>query len=269
VTSTGGLTINSNSAVRIGNGGATGSYSGSTVLGNSAAQLIFDRSDSYTHAGDISGNGSVVIAGAGTTTFTGAKTYTGLTTVSAGTLAVNGNVAGAMTVASGATLQGNGTISGATTVSGNLNPGNSPGLLTFANSLTLESSAITTMEITGTNSSGTRGVTYDAVNVGSALTYGGALSLNFDTLFTQDGNYAFNLFDSASTIGSFGSVSLAGVYSGSFTNTSGIWGLTQGDNTWSFNQGDGVLTFTVVPEPNVAMVAGSLVLMAMLRRRRD
>jgi autotransporter-associated beta strand protein len=269
VTSTGGLTINSNSAVRIGNGGATGSYSGSTVLGNSAAQLIFDRSDSYTHAGDISGNGSVVIAGAGTTTFTGAKTYTGLTTVSLGTLAVNGSVAGAMSVVSGATLQGNGTISGATTVSGNLKPGNSPGLLTFANSLTLESSATTTMEITGANSSGTRGATYDAVNVGSALTYGGALALNFDTLFTQNGNYTFNLFDFGSTSGSFGSVSLAGVYSGSFINTSGIWGLTQGDNSWSFNQGDGVLTFTVVPEPNVAMVAGSLVLMAMLRRRRD
>ena len=269
VTSTGGLTINSNSAVRIGNGGATGSYSGSTVLGNSAAQLIFDRSDSYTHAGDISGNGSVVIAGAGTTTFTGAKTYTGLTTVSLGTLAVNGSVAGAMSVVSGATLQGNGTISGATTVSGNLKPGNSPGLLTFANSLTLESSATTTMEITGANSSGTRGATYDAVNVGSALTYGGALALNFDTLFTQNGNYTFNLFDFGSTSGSFGSVSLAGVYSGSFINTSGIWGLTQGDNNWSFNQGDGVLTFTVIPEPNVAMVAGSLVLMAMLRRRRD
>ena len=269
VTSTGGLTINSNSAVRIGNGGATGSYSGSTVLGNSAAQLIFDRSDSYTHAGDISGNGSVVIAGAGTTTFTGAKTYTGLTTVSLGTLAVNGSVAGAMSVVSGATLQGNGTISGATTVSGNLKPGNSPGLLTFANSLTLESSATTTMEITGANSSGTRGTTYDAVNVGSALTYGGALALNFDTLFTQTGNYTFNLFDFGSTSGSFGSVSLAGVYSGSFINTSGIWGLTQGDNNWSFNQGDGVLSFTVVPEPNVAMVAGSLVLMALLRRRRD
>jgi len=269
VTSTGGLTINSNSSVRIGNGGTTGSYSGDTVLGNSAAQLIFDRSDSYTHAGNISGNGSVVIAGAGTTTFTGSKTYTGLTTVSAGTLAVNGTVAGGISVDSAGTLQGNGTISGATTVSGSLNPGNSPGLLTFANSLTLGSNATTTMEITGANSSGTRGVTYDAVNVTNALTYGGTLSLNFDTLFTQDGNYTFNLFDFGSTSGSFGSVSLAGIYSGSFTNNSGIWGLTQGDNTWSFNQGDGVLTFTVVPEPNVAMVAGSLALMALLRRRRD
>jgi hypothetical protein len=127
------------------------------------------------------------------------------------------------------------------------------------------------MEITGANSSGTRGTTYDAVNVANALTYGGTLALNFDTLFTQTGNYTFNLFDSASTSGNFGSVSLAGVYSGNFTNTAGTWGYQSldGNNTWSFKQSDGVLSFTVVPEPNVAMVAGSLALMALLRRRRD
>jgi autotransporter-associated beta strand protein len=231
--------------------------------------LTIEGAGTHTVSGAIVGTGGLTKIGSGTTTLSGTNTYSGLTTVSVGTLAVNGSVAGAMSVASGATLQGSGTISGNTTVSGNLKPGNSPGLLTFANSLTLDSSAVTTMEITGANSSGTRGTTYDAVNVTNALTYGGTLALNFDTLFTQTGNYTFNLFDFNSTSGSFGSVSLAGVYSGSFTNNSGIWGLTDGDNNWSFNQGDGVLTFTVVPEPNVAMVAGSLVLMAMLRRRRD
>jgi autotransporter-associated beta strand protein len=234
-----------------------------------AFNLNIDGAGTHTVNDAIVGTGGLVKTGSGITTLSGTNTYTGTTTVSAGTLAVNGSLAGGMTVASIATLQGSGTISGATTVSGNLKPGNSPGLLTFANSLTLDSTAVTTMEITGTNSSGTRGVTYDAVDVASALTYGGTLALNFDTLFTQTGNYTFNLFDSGSTSGSFGSVSLAGVYSGSFTNNSGIWGLTQGDNTWSFKQSDGVLSFTVVPEPNVAMVAGSLVLMAMLRRRRD
>ncbi len=234
-----------------------------------AYRLTIEGAGNHTVSGAIVGTGGLTKIGSGTTTLAGTNTYTGTTNVSVGTLAVNGSVAGAMTVASGATLQGNGTISGATTVSGNLKPGNSPGLLTFANSLTLDSTAVTTMEITGMNSSGTRGVTYDAVDVASALTYGGTLSLNFDTLFTQVGSYTFNLFDSPTTSGSFGSVSLAGVYSGSFTNTSGIWALTQGDNSWSFNQGDGVLSFNVVPEPNVAMVAGSLALMALLRRRRD
>lgn len=265
VTSTGGLTINSNSAVRIGNGGATGSYSGNTVLGNSAAQLIFDRSDSYTHAGSISGNGSVVIAGAGTTTLSGTNTYTGLTTVSAGTLAVNGSVAGAMTVASGGTLQGSGSIAGNTTVSGNLNPGNSPGLLTFENSLTLDSTSTTTLEITGL----TRGTQYDAVDVGDVLTYGGSLFLDFSGPLYGVGDYTFNLFDFAFSDGSFDSISLWGTYDGSLTNNSGVWDLTDGDNNWSFNQGDGVLSLTVVPEPSVAMMAGSVALMALMRRRRD
>jgi len=263
-TYTGNTTI-SQGTLQLGNGGSTGSFNGNATIA-SGATLAFARSDSYTHAGGISGNGSVVIAGAGTTIFTGAKTYTGTTTVSAGTLAVNGSVAGAMTVASGATLQGNGTISGNTTVSGNLKPGNSPGLLTFANSLTLESSSATTMEITG---NGTRGVAYDAVDVGSALTYGGTLTLDFSGDLYTEGVYTFDLFNFGSSTGNFSSMSLAGIYSGSFNNNAGIWGLTDGDNSWSFNQGDGILTFTVVPEPNVAMVAGSLALMALLRRRRD
>ena len=249
-------------------GGLTGA---GVLYGAGGTVTVNKTSGTDIFSGVIQGAQGLIKDGAGTLALSGTNTYSGLTTVSAGTLAVNGSVAGAMTVGSGGTLQGSGTISGATTVSGNLKPGNSPGLLTFANSLTLDSTATTTMEITGANSSGTRGTTYDAVNVANALTYGGTLALNFDTLFTQTGNYTFNLFDSASTSGNFGSVSLAGVYSGNFTNTAGTWGYQSldGNNTWSFKQSDGVLSFTVVPEPNVAMVAGSLALMALLRRRRD
>jgi autotransporter-associated beta strand protein len=230
-----------------------------------AFNLNIDGAGTHTVNDAIVGTGGLVKTGSGITTLSGTNTYTGTTTVSAGTLAVNGSVAGAMTVASGATLQGSGTISGATTVSGNLKPGNSPGLLTFANSLTLDSTAVTTMEITGT----ARGTEYDAVNVGGALTYGGTLILDFSGDTYTEGVYSFNLFDFVGSSGGFSDMSLAGIYSGSFTDNSGIWGLTDGDNNWSFNQGDGVLTFTVVPEPNVAMVAGSLALMALLRRRRD
>jgi autotransporter-associated beta strand protein len=231
--------------------------------------LTVDGAGTHTVSDAIVGTGGLTKIGSGTTTLSGTNTYTGLTTVSAGTLAVNGSVAGAMSVVSGATLQGSGTIGGNTTVSGNLKPGNSPGLLTFANSLTLDStSTTTTMEITGI---GDRGVAYDAVNVTNALTYGGTLILDFSGVLYTEGVYSFDLFDfgSSNPSSSFSSMSLAGIYGGSFTDNEGIWDLTDGDNNWSFNQADGILTFTVVPEPNVAMVAGSLALMAMLRRRRD
>ena len=98
VTSTGGLT-NSSSTVRIGNGGTTGSYSGNTVLSDAAAQLVFDRSDAYTHSGSISGSGSVTKLSGGATTLTASNSYTGGTLISAGTLELGsgGSIAGGIT----------------------------------------------------------------------------------------------------------------------------------------------------------------------------
>jgi autotransporter-associated beta strand protein len=106
VTTTGGLTV-SNSTVRIGNGGTTGSYSGNTVLSDAAAQLVFDRSDAYTHSGTISGSGSVTKVGAGTSTLAGLNTYNGGTFLNGGWLVAghtNAFGTGSITVGSGTTL---------------------------------------------------------------------------------------------------------------------------------------------------------------------
>ena len=81
-TYTGGTTISAGT-LQIGNGGTTGSIVGN-VTDN--AVLAFDRSDSVTFGGAISGTGSVVDLGTGILTLTGANTYTGGTTISAGTL---------------------------------------------------------------------------------------------------------------------------------------------------------------------------------------
>src|SRR5208282_4546167 len=81
-TYTGGTTISAGT-LQIGNGGTTGSIAGN-VIDN--AVLAFDRSDSVTFGGAISGTGSVVNLGPGILTLTGTNTYSGGTTISAGTL---------------------------------------------------------------------------------------------------------------------------------------------------------------------------------------
>ena len=124
VTSAGGLTINSGT-VRIGNGGTTGSYSGDTAL--SGGTLAFDRSDTLTYGGIISGSGSLAKVSAGTVVLAGNSTnFSGTLTIFAGTArigdgATNGLFSGNTTVNGGGTLafdrsdasSYSGTISGA------------------------------------------------------------------------------------------------------------------------------------------------------------
>ncbi len=78
-----GVTTITAGTLQIGSGGTTGSVAGN-IADNGA--LIFNRSNSLTYAGVISGTGTLTQAGTGTTILSGANTYTGLTTVSAGTL---------------------------------------------------------------------------------------------------------------------------------------------------------------------------------------
>jgi outer membrane autotransporter protein len=90
---TGGTTV-SVGVLQLGNGGATGSIVGD-VVDNST--LAFNRSDTVTFGGVISGMGAVQQIGAGTTIFTGANTYGGGTTINAGILQLgNGGVTGSI-----------------------------------------------------------------------------------------------------------------------------------------------------------------------------
>ena len=78
----GGTTISAGT-LQLGNGGTTGSIIGDVA---NSGVLSFNRSDTNTFAGAISGTGSVSQIGTGTTILTGDSTYTGGTTISAGTL---------------------------------------------------------------------------------------------------------------------------------------------------------------------------------------
>jgi autotransporter-associated beta strand protein len=88
-------TISANGSLQIGTGGMFGSIGGN-ITNNGT--LIFDRSDSFTFAGVISGAGSVQQIGSGTTVLTGTNSYTGGTTIAAGTLQLgNGGTTGGIT----------------------------------------------------------------------------------------------------------------------------------------------------------------------------
>jgi autotransporter-associated beta strand protein len=100
--------------LRIGNGGNTGSLGYATIANNAA--LVINRAGTLDFDADISGTGTLDIAGPGTVILSGSATHTGDTTVSGGTLRKSGSLASPVTVESGATLapgpaMGTGTLS--------------------------------------------------------------------------------------------------------------------------------------------------------------
>ncbi|MEG2683642.1 autotransporter outer membrane beta-barrel domain-containing protein [Citrobacter sp.] len=117
----GGTTISAGT-LQLGNGGTSGSLTGN-VTNNGT--LAFNRSDTLTLAGVISGSGVVNQIGTGKTILNGTNTYSGGTSISAGTLvAQNGAALGTGAVANNAALQldfaANGTLANVLSGSGSL-----------------------------------------------------------------------------------------------------------------------------------------------------
>lgn len=274
---TGAVSIGNNAQLHLGSGGTNGTLAGaaSISLGNSVSAFVINQSDTVTQgtefASTITGAGKLEQKGAGTTILNSTTGYTGETIVSGGKLMVNGNISTSSltTVAVGATLGGVGTV-GKTIVNGTLAVGNSPGTMTFTNTLGLNGTTI--MEIDGTAGAGVTGG-HDFANLtgsGAAgvLTYGGSMTLDMGVIFGT-GSYSWNLFDMASETGTFTTIALADQYSGSLLDDdlNGVWDLTSGVNTWQFTESTGVLGLTVIPEPRAALLGG-LGMLALLCRRR-
>ena len=185
---TGGTTI-LGGALQLGNGGTSGSILGNVAFCSDAGNplcdpstdkmLVFNRSDTYTFNGAISGPGQVVQFGSGETILTAVNTYSGPTYVNAGTLSVNGSIASSpVFVNVGGTLGGNGTV-GPTTIlaGGTLSPGNSVGTLTVSGNLVFAAASSYMVEVQGntadrTNASGTATLagTVGMVNLGDIPT---------------------------------------------------------------------------------------------------
>lgn len=147
-----------------------------------------------TFAGVIrNGSGSSRTAlektGAATLILSGASTHTGPTKVEAGRLVVTGSLANtAVTVTGTGELGGDGVIGGPVTCHGKLAPGNSAGVLTVSNNLTLASGSTLEFEL---------GTLSDRVDVTGDLTLAGTLDVKAApgfgpgtyTLFTYTGAF--------------------------------------------------------------------------------
>ena len=93
-TAAGGTTISAGT-LAVGAGGTVGTLAGNVV---DNAQLVVNRSDAITLAGDISGTGSLTKQGGGTLTLTGNAGHSGGTTITTGALSVGaGGTAGTLT----------------------------------------------------------------------------------------------------------------------------------------------------------------------------
>ena len=217
------MTINSGT-LQIGENG-TGGTLGANNVSNQAA-LVFNRADTITDSGVISGSGSLTQIGDGVLILTNSHSYFGPTLIQSGTLAIAGNGAianstnvmlsegalldvsshagGNVTLASGQTLSGNGNVRGNLIFASGakLSPGNSVGTLTFSNALTLAAGSSTQLEI----SKGP--LANDALTVLGTFTYGGNLVVTNVSGNALAGGDSFVLWNAATHSGAFASLLL-------------------------------------------------------------
>ena len=198
-TYTGGTTI-TGGTLQIGDGTTTGSIVGNVV--NSAIFAI-NRSDLFTFAGVISGNGQFRQIGTGITYFSGASTYTGATFVDAGTLVVDGSIASSsgLTVAAGAMLAGNGIVSSTTINTGGvIAPGLAIGLLTVQGNLVFQTGSAYFAEFSPSNADSivVTGTATLAGNVQASFQLGSYVPANYTILSATGG--LTGTFDSLTTL---------------------------------------------------------------------
>jgi autotransporter-associated beta strand protein len=219
-TYTGGTSINGG-AVVLGTGGTAGSILGDVAFCSNAADprcdpsnnksLAFNRSDTYTFGGSITGPGQVFQIGSGKTVLTGNSTYSGPTFVNNGTLSVNGSITSPVFVNFGGTLGGNGSV-GSTTIlaAGTLSPGNSVGTITINGNLVFVPGSLYLAEVFA-NTADRSNVTGSATLAGTvaAVNTGGNLTNSYTIISTAGG--VIGTFDALSPFGfpGFLSASLA------------------------------------------------------------
>jgi len=152
---TGALTMASGTTLGVENGITVGN----TINIPAASGNLSVASGTGTLSGTVTAGNTITKTGAGTLALSGTVGASDVI-VSAGQLKANGTITVALAntgvdVQSGAILSGIGTIMGDVTIEngGTIQPGNTPGTMTIIGDLNLNSSSITTIEVTPTQSS--------------------------------------------------------------------------------------------------------------------
>ena len=174
----GTLTLSgSNSQVLIEVKGGKVNVASQAAIGSQGGQILLQENGSFNTMQDMTVSQNVHVAGANTAFDTGASTVlltgavsgtdcfiktgsgrldmrtasssAGGACVNQGTLALNTSFTGNVNVAGDGTLSGNGAVVGNTVVSGTLAPGNSPGQLVFAGSVTQLTASRLDLDIDG------------------------------------------------------------------------------------------------------------------------
>ncbi|MDG2528966.1 autotransporter outer membrane beta-barrel domain-containing protein [Caulobacter endophyticus] len=219
----------------------------SLFLTGTTGALTFNHDTAdYVFATPISGAGTINHK-AGLTHLTGdSSTFAGATHVTGGTLYVDGVLGAAgstLDIQAGSVLGGSGTVGGdVASVGGTIAPGNSPGTLTIAGSLTLDAASTLNVEFGQSNVVG--GPMNDLVLVGGNLTLDGTVNVIqtaggvFDQGLYRIASYGGSLTDNGLAIGALpagSTVSLQTAIAGqvNLINTTGL-----SANFWD---GDGLL----------------------------
>ena len=211
-----GNTVINGGMLQIGGGGTTGSIISDVINGSI---LAFNRSDTYSYSGLISGAGEMRQTGSGTTVLTGTNTYTGTTTVEAGTLLVNGDhsaVTSLTTVNAGAKLGGSGIVGGDVNVVGGTVSagGDDVGKLTINGGLKLDSASVIHMKFGQSNAVG--GTLNDLIEVKGDVVLDGTLNISvatggsFDVGMYRVMNYSGGLTDNGLLVGNMAGGSASG-----------------------------------------------------------